>query len=381
MTSDPCDPDGAGSSAPAPGVRTDDDGRICLDGEWTLPHLAALEPRIESIRAETRELDATGITRLDASGAWLLGRLVDRIGLDDGAVALDADRRPLYRTVRAAMQADPALPERGGSQWRRLLEQIGQAVVGLAGTAVQLTGFLGLTLHRLARTVLHPRRLRLTSVVYHMEQTGLDAVPLLALLSGLIGAVVAYLGATVLRDFGAEILVVDLVTFAFLREFGVLLTAILLAGRTASAFCAQIGMMKTREEVDAIRTLGLDEIELLVLPRLLALLVMLPLLAFIATIAGLFGGFVVSVLALGIGADLFIDRVSQTLALQHYLVGLIKAPLFALVIALIGCNEGLKVAGTAQSVGEHTTSAVVQSLTLVIVLDALAAIYFMEIGW
>lgn len=209
----------------------------------------------------------------------------------------------------------------------------------------------------------------------------MDAAPLLLLLSSLVGAVIAFLGATILRQFGAELFVVDLVTFAFVREFGVLLTAILLAGRTASAFCAHIGMMKSREEIDAIRTMGLDEIELLVLPRLIALVIVLPLLTFLATIAGLFGGLVVAVLSLDVNLAIYIDRVQDNLRLTDYLVGMLKAPVFAVVIAITGCLEGLRVSGTAQSVGEHTTTAVVRSLTMVIVLDALAAVYFQEIGW
>ena len=180
-----------------------------------------------------------------------------------------------------------------------------------------------------------------------MEQVGLDSAPLVALLSFMVGAVIAFLGAMVLRDFGATIFVVELVNAAFLREFGVLLTAILLAGRTASAFTAQIGMMVNREEVDAIRVLGLDPVDLLVIPRVLALLAMLPLLTFIAMIAGLAGGMAV----------------------------------FAVLIALIGCLEGLQVAGTAQSLGERTTSSVVQSISMVIVIDALAALWFMEMDY
>ena len=184
-----------------------------------------------------------------------------------------------------------------------------------------------------------------------------------------------------LREFGAEFFVVELVGFAFMREFGVLLTAILLAGRTASAFTAQIGAMKAREEIDAIRVLGLDPIELLVIPRLLALLVMLPLLAFLAVLAGLAGGMLVGLLSLDISPEMFIARLDETVQLRHYLVGLSKAPVFALVIAVVGCLEGFKVGGTAQSVGERTTSSVVQSISLVIILDALFAIFFMEMGW
>jgi phospholipid/cholesterol/gamma-HCH transport system permease protein len=210
---------------------------------------------------------------------------------------------------------------------------------------------------------------------------GLDAVPLVMLLSFMVGAVIAFLGATVLRDFGAEIFVVELVSIAFLREFGVLLTAILLAGRTASAFTAQIGAMQSGEEIDAIRTLGLDPIELLVIPRLVALLVMLPLLTFLAMISGILGGMVVSLTSLGMTVDMFINRLYETISITHFWVGLSKAPIFALVIGLIGCLEGFQVKGTAQSVGERTTSSVVQSISLVIILDALAALFFMEMDW
>ena len=311
----------------------------------------------------------------------MLERLFCRTGQDPAESGLTGQWRTLFEAVDSACDDEHEPEPPCEPQWRQILTRIGRATVEVAQSTRELMNFLGITVHRLARTAVQPKRLRLTSTVFHMEQTGLDAVPLLILLSSLIGAVVAYLGATVLRDFGAELFVIDLVTFAFLREFGVLLTAVLLAGRTASAFCAQIGMMKSREELDAIRTLGLDEIEVLVLPRLIALLITLPLLAFIATIAGLVGGLIVSVLSLDINLTLFIDRVQQTITLKHYLVGMIKAPIFAVVIALIGCLEGLRVSGTAQSVGEHTTTAVVRSLTMVIVIDALAAIYFMEIGW
>ena len=224
----------------------------------------------------------------------------------------------------------------------------------------------------------HPRRFRLTPTVHHMEQVGLDAVPLIALLSFMVGAVVAFLGATVLRDFGAEVFVVDLVGVSFLREFAVLMTSIVIAGRTASAFTAQIGAMQSGEEVDAIRTLGLDPIELLVLPRLFAMIVTLPLLTFIAMVAGLAGGMVVGAGALDISPEMYLVRMHETIELRHFLVGMSKAPLFAVVISLIGCLEGFQVEGTAQSVGERTTSSVVQAISLVILLDALAALWFME---
>ena len=197
----------------------------------------------------------------------------------------------------------------------------------------------------------------------------------------MVGAVVAFLGATVLANFGAGIFTVDLVAFSFLREFGVLLTAILLAGRTASAFTAQIGSMKANEEIDAIRTLGLDPMDLLVLPRVLALLISLPLLTFMAMMAGILGGAVVCVVSLGISPDMFISLLHSDIGVQHFLVGMVKAPFFAFLIAAVGCLEGFKVSGSAESVGAHTTSSVVQSIFIVIVLDAVAALFFMEMGW
>jgi phospholipid/cholesterol/gamma-HCH transport system permease protein len=257
---------------------------------------------------------------------------------------------------------------------------MGAALESFWINARQLVGFIGLTLLTLSKVLTGKRRLRLTATVFHMEQSGLDAVPIVALLSFLVGAVVAFLGATVLRDFGASIFTVELVAYSFLREFGVLLTAILLAGRSGSAFTAQIGSMKSREELDAIRALGLDVIELLVLPRLLALLLMLPLLAFIGMISGLVGGALVGAAALDISTGMFISRLYEMTEIRHFWVGMTKAPIFAFVIAVVGCLEGMKVAGSAESVGRHTTSAVVQSIFLVIVLDALFAIFFMELG-
>jgi len=357
------------------------EGLLLARGDWVLDNIESLSEKVDALAEQASTLDASGISRLDASGALLLERLFHRTGQDPAEAGLRRQWRTLFEAVDVACDDahEPAPPSEAPG--RQILERIGRSTVEVVHSTHELLGFMGITVHRLVRTLGQPRRLRLTSTVYHMERTGLDAVPLLILLSSLVGAVIAFLGATVLRNFGAELFVIDLVAYAFVREFGVLLTAILLAGRTASAFCAQIGMMKLREEIDAIRILGLDEVEVLVLPRLVALLITLPLLAFVATISGLFGGLVVSVLSLDINLVMFLERVEQTVTLKHYLVGMIKAPVFAVVIALIGCLEGLRVSGTAQSLGEHTTLAVVRSLTMVIVLNALAAVYFMEIGW
>ncbi len=356
-------------------------GRWRLCGDWRLPSVTLLRQVLEAGPDRPQGLDATAIEAMDAAGAFVLLRWTQRCGLDADEIELRDEHRRLLETVRRGLEMEEPPEPPAESLWRSALGGLGRSVLALQANSARLLGFLGLVLTTLLTSMGRPRQWRVTATVHHMQQSGLAALPLVSLLSFLVGAVVAFLGATVLRDFGAELFVVDLTTYAFLREFGVLLTAILLAGRTASAFTAQIGTMKSREEIDAIRTLGQDPIVLLVLPRLLALLIMLPLLSVVATLAGLLGGLAVAVWSLGIPLELYISRVQETAKLSHYLTGLVKAPVFAMVIALVGCLEGFKVAGTAQSVGERTTSAVVQSISLVIIIDALAAVFFMEMGW
>lgn len=356
--------------------------RLVASGAWWLDSAPDLDQLAHQLEGSAEVLDAREIDRLDAAGALLLLRIAERLAIDHSAISLQSGHRALFDVVAGAVRSEAddreaPLPP----LWQEWLGDIGRAMTGVGGNLRLMMGFLGLALARFFATVLRPGEWRVTATVHHMQQTGLNALPLAVLLSFLVGAVVAYLGATVLRDFGAVLFVVDLITYSFLREFGVLLTAILLAGRTASAFTAQIGTMKSREEIDAMRTLGLDPVVVLVLPRLLALIVMLPILALLATAAGFLGGLAVCVLALDIEPSMFLHRMQEMVELRHYLVGLAKAPLFAATIALIGCLEGFKVAGTAQSVGERTTSAVVQSITWVIVIDALAAVFFMELGW
>jgi len=359
----------------------DSDGCLLARGDWRLEAMDNGRQVPALPEGNFSRVDATGIEKLDSAGALLLLDCLRSAGVGRNELEVDPTHQALVDTVARAMESDEPDHAPGLGGLTMVLDHVGSATRTMVSNLLQLIGFLGQTLVALATTLVRPGRLRLTSVVHHMEQTGFNALPLVALLSFLVGAVIAFLGATVLRAFGAEVFVVDLTTYAFLREFGVLLTAILLAGRTASAFTAQIGTMKSREEIDAMRTLGLDPVELLVLPRLIALLIMLPVLTVVAMIAGLAGGLVVSVTALDIGAEMYFNRMYEMMELQHYLVGLIKAPIFAFVIALVGCLEGLKVEGTAQSVGERTTSAVVQSITLVIIIDAMAAVFFMEIGW
>ena len=371
-------------------VATEGGARLCVRGEWTLAHHATLAERVRALSAqagagEAATVDVDGLAALDTAGARLLHALLgpERIAaLLADETALPRERRALLKAVADAL-AEPPVPVVGaqGSALGDVLADTGEAMVAFWRHLAGITGFIGLILETALRVAVQPRRWRMTSLVANLERTGLDAVPIIALLTFLIGAVVAFLGATVLQNFGASIFTVDLVAYSFLREFGVLLTAIIVAGRTASSFTAQIGSMRANEEVDAIRVLGLDPVELLVLPRVYALLIALPILTFVAMIAGIVGGMLVSATTLDISPVLFLSRIQDNVGLIHFWVGMAKAPIFAFLIAVIGCLEGFRVQGSAQSVGEHTTSAVVQSIFVVIVVDAIAALFCMEMGW
>ncbi|OEY68080.1 ABC transporter permease [Marinobacter sp. X15-166B] len=365
--------------------------QLSISGDWLLDHYPQLEQQIQLklnqgtsaiYSAEQVNVDALG--ELDTAGASLL---LDYLGpatlarIAEHSPGLSAEKSALIQAVIEAM-ADRHPPEPETlSSIRRFLTDTGRQVEALARLLWLLLGFIGQILAALVWITLRPLRWRFTPFVAALQETGLNALPIVALLTFLVGAVVAFLGATVLQDFGVTIYTVDLVAFSFLREFGVLLAAILLAGRTASAFTAQIGSMKVNEELDALRTLGLDPIDLLVVPRVLAMMVSLPILSFVGMIAGMAGGALVCALALDISLAQFLAIVEQDITVRHFYVGMSKAPVFAFLIAAIGCLEGFKVSGSAQSVGTHTTSSVVQSIFTVILLDALGALFFMEMGW
>src|SRR5690606_17159096 len=371
---DPTSPNPPGWT-PAPGSAQE----VRLEGDWILDHAMEIAARRREIPEGVAAVDASGVRRIDSAGVMLLARFARQRSLAVDALRFSDRHTALVQVIDDV--ADDRPTRRRDYGFAAALERLGRATHAVGRDIVELLGFTGENLVKLLRLLRQPRRFRMTATVAHMEQVGLDAVPLVALLAYLVGAVIAFLGSTILADFGAEIFVVELVSIAFLREFAVLLTAIVLAGRTASAFTAQIGAMKAREEIDAIRTLGLDPIDLLVIPRLLALLVMLPLLTFVAMMAGLAGGVTVGAFDLEIPPQMYLARMHETLQLRHFLVGLSKAPVFAMVIGLIGCLEGMRVQGTAQSVGERTTSSVVQTISLVIILDALAALWFMNMDW
>lgn len=362
--------------------------RIAASGDWVLAHYAYLEPAVSALQPQLLSnaiFDLSQLGALDTAGATLLVKLIGEknvLELERIAPTLPLERRVLLQTVRSALQnyvTPPAQHQPGIVT--ELLANIGKSVESFWQNLVALIGFIGLTMEVLFATLLRPAHWRVTSLVANLQQIGLNAVPIIALLTFMVGAVIAFLGSTVLSTFGASIFTVQLVAFSFLREFAVLLAAILMAGRTASAFTAQIGLMKANEEVDAIQTMGLNPVELLVLPRVLALLVALPMMTFIGMICGILGGIVVCALTLDISPTMFLTIMQNNVGFEHFWVGMIKAPVFAFLIAIIGCLEGFKVSGSAESVGEHTTASVVHSIFVVILLDAVAALFFMEMGW
>lgn len=367
------------------------DARLSLRGSWLLVNHAELARQIARLRQQgdfsgltPEQIDAGDLAALDTAGAM---QLVELLGVDtlrqwlDSGGETNAARKALLEAVLQAETQMPETTEAPVPRWRAGLAEIGEAVEAVWRQIVSLLGFVGLTLQTLARGVFSPWRWRLTSVVAQLDAAGLRAVPIVALLTFMVGAVVAFLGSTILSDFGATIYTVDLIGFSFLREFAVLLTAILIAGRTASAYTAQLGLMKVNEEIDALRMTGLDPVEVLVVPRVIALLIALPLLTFIGMVAGILGGMAVCAISLDISPSMFISVLHRDVAVKHFLLGMVKAPIFAFLIAVIGCSEGFKVRGSAQSVGTRTTSAVVQSIFVVILLDAVAALFYMEMGW
>lgn len=345
-----------------------------LTGPITLANLSEVRAFLDE-RPGLTVLDLSGVTAMDTAGAWLI--LTHETGKTAALTGASPSHALLLETVREALPQPQKRPRRrvhhrAGDE----LVWIGAAVSGYGAVIGGSLGFLGLVIARLGNTFLHPSRLRVTALVHHMQQAGLNALPIVALMGFLIGIVLAFQGASQLRQFGAEVFVVNLIAVSILRELGILLTAIIVAGRSASAFTAAIGSMKMREEVDAMRVLGLDPIELLVLPRVLALMLVLPLLGFVANMAGLVGGALMAWIELGISPGIFRTRLLMDTDVSHLLVGLSKAPVFALIIGVVGCHQGMQVKGDTESLGSRTSRAVVVAIFLVIVVDALFSVFF-----
>jgi phospholipid/cholesterol/gamma-HCH transport system permease protein len=360
---------------------------LALSGDWTVDTIAGLERDLAAVSSRLSEgvvVDVGQLGRFDVAGAYLVDRAF-REGPAGGKARIAVrgahiNAMRLLQAVRKVHAAPAPVPERTRGI-TGLAENVGRAAAAIAGEVVETVGFYGQTLVTLVRLIVRPRRFRLVSLVHVMEVAGLNALPIIMLLAFFIGLVVAYLGARILADFGASVFTVELVAFSMMREFGVLITAILLAGRTDSAFTAEIGAMKMRQEIDAMRVIGIDPVEALVVPRFLAMLIMLPILTFGATMSGIFGGMLVTWAELGVSPQMFFARVSEVVPSQHFWVGMVKAPAFAMVLAVIGCKQGLSVGDDVASLGRRVTSAVVQAIFMVILLDAVFALWFLEMDW
>ncbi len=352
---------------------------LMCGGAWTVRTMAAIEHRLVALPLPAGgdlALDGSGLTALDMSGAWLLHRLLARRQAAGGTTRLVGLRSEHAALLQLLASRQPPLesPLPPTPPW---LVRVGQrargGVAGLSGTLA----FVGESALALLAALRHPRRLRWRPILRNVQIAGVDALPITGLLSFLMGIVIAYQGADQLQRFGANIFVVDLVALAMLRELSPLLTAIIIAGRSGSAYTAQIGTMKVTEEIDALRTIGVGAQELLVLPKLIALVIVMPLLTVYTDVMGVAGGMVMAQLKLGVSPTAFIDRLDDAIQLSSYGTGLAKAPVFALIVALVGCYRGFQVSGSADSVGAQTTISVVQSIFLVIVTDALFSIVFL----
>ena len=366
-------------------VDTADDGKQVLSvaGEWTIWTVGQVEEQLRKTKIQYDAiLDVSALGRIDTSGAYLIDRALGALeGIDD-PIQIRGEHPQIDRLLGKVRIASPAAPP---DPIRKpgliaLLDRAGHGAVEAWRELLGTLSFIGETMATMARLIVNPRRIRWTSVVSVMEEAGLDALPIVSFLSFFIGLVIAFIGANLLAMFNASVFTVELVGIGMLREFGPILTAILLAGRTDSAFTAQIGAMKMRQEIDAMRTIGLDPMEALVAPRLIALIIMTPLLAFAATIAGIGGGLVAAWSAMGISPQMFISRFQDVVPEQHFWVGIVKTPVFAMVIALVGCRQGMLVEGDVVSLGRRTTSSVVQSIFLVIALDAMFAILYYQLN-
>lgn len=354
---------------------------LSVAGDWTIWTVAQIEEKLRNTKiAYDAILDVSQLEKIDTSGAYLIDRALGALeGIDD-KIPIRGEHPTIERLLGKVRKASPAAPPDPirPPGFIALLDRAGRGAVNAWQEFLGLLSFIGDTAATVGRLIANPRRIRWKSVVAIMEEAGLDALPIVCFLSFFIGLVIAFIGANLLAMFNASVFTVELVGIGMLREFGAVLTAILLAGRTDSAFTAQIGAMKMRQEIDAMRTIGLDPMEALVAPRLLALILMTPLLTFAATIAGISGGLIAAWTAMDISPQMFISRFQEVVPPQHFWVGISKAPVFALVVAMIGCRQGLLVEGDVVSLGRRTTSAVVQAIFMVIALDALfAVLYYM----
>lgn len=358
--------------------------RVRIHGRWTVAEAGSIDPARGVIPSGSRALvfDASGIEALDLSGAWRLWELESGHKAGGGRVSWTPSRPDLLAFIDETTAGGPKVPRRAVPARAGLagaLQDVGRTAVQVKEGTLDLLGFVGVITAGVGRIFGSVKRLRLPSVVRHVYETGVSAVPIVSLIAFLIAVIVAYIGAQQLRKFGGEIFVVDLVTVSVLRELGVLLTAIIVAGRSGSAFAAEIGAMKLNDEVDALRAMGMDPVEVLVLPRILGLVIALPMLTVVADAMGLAGGAILSWYLVDIPFGQYVDRVQGAIADTTFWVGIVKAPVFAVLIAMVGTLRGMQVRTSSRELGRLTTTAVVQSIFLVILADAIFAVIFMEL--
>jgi phospholipid/cholesterol/gamma-HCH transport system permease protein len=358
-----------------------DDGGVptlALKGALRVHSLGDLDARLEALDDTFTRIDLSGVTDIDTTGAWLIARYAHERGLS--MVGESEQARRLFAAI-GNMDEHEAEPQPVSPLVTRTLAELGQMVIEWMHGFARSVGFLGELIVCFGKVIRHPSRLRVTALVHHMQYVGINSLWIIGLMSVLIGIVIAQQGAVQLEQFGAEIYTINLTGRLSMRELGILMTSIMVAGRSGSAFAAQIGTMKLTEEVDAMRTIGVSPMEALVVPRVLASMIMMPLLGFYSAVLSIIGGAFISNFALDIPFWTFLQRTQEVVPITDLWIGLIKAPVFALIVALLGCYQGMQVSGSAEEVGSRTTQAVVTAIFTVIVLDAFFAIFFTEIGW
>jgi phospholipid/cholesterol/gamma-HCH transport system permease protein len=353
-------------------------GVLSFSGSLSLATLGDLPERLRDYDGKVTKLDLSGIERIDTVGAWVIHRYAAEHKAE--IAGLDADGEHLLHQVETADIPVAIRPQRVGSL-TRVVGEIGDAVATAGNTLLGLLGFLGATTLAFLAVARNPSRFRFNATIHRFEVVGVTALGIIGLMNFLIGIVIAQQGSVQLAQFGAQVYTINLVGRITLRELGVLMTAIMVAGRSGSAFAAQLGTMKLTEEVDAMRTIGVSPMEALVLPRVIAAVVMMPLLGFYAAMCAIIGGGLLCWIALDVPPVTYIQRIREVVPLTDVWIGLIKAPVFGAIIGMAGCFQGLQVEGDAEQVGTRTTAAVVQSIFLVIVLDAFFAVFFTWLGW
>ncbi len=359
--------------------RNADDPVAVFLGDWTANQVGDAGREVAArLKGRTDvTLDMTKVRRMDTAGAYAVLRAVGR-DFDLSAIKARPETHRLLELVCAAVQVDKPV-EVKARPFQDFTVRIGKGMVNLGEEFWGTMAFLGHLLVVVGGSIRNPRRIRMAPLFSLMERAGFDAIPIVATTSFFIGAVVGLLGANMLRQFGAEVFAVELIGIAVLREFNIIITAVLLAGRSASSFAAEIGSMKMNQEIDAMKVLGVDPFEALVFPRFAALLITIPLLTFVATLAGLLGGLVVVWSVLDLGPAFFLQRIVDNVGITHFWIGLSKAPVMAAVIAGIGCRQGMEVGGDVESLGRRVTAAVVHAIFAIILIDALFALLYMEL--